>query len=473
MKFGLDFGTTNSSIAIAQNGTGVVLPVDIKASDPRVVRSMLYLNRREIRYRENIPPSRIKSQIFEPGDIEYIGEFHPLIGQAAVAEYMTENANREIGIKRTIFTGRIINTETLEQVKGGAGAVREYYEETDYGTGRLLQALKTALKSQYYKGTTAFGHFFSLEELISCFIKEMKQVADKAVEGEIKEVVCGRPVHFLDDPEKDKQAQQRLEDALKLAGFARVSFEFEPVAAAKQFLSSFTSKATTVLIFDFGGGTLDTAIVRSQDDKYEVLATDGIYIGGDLLNADIMRAKLWGYFGAYAIYGDHNLSMPTHVYEALGSWYTIPNLNNPNMMNLFERVRYKNSNPKALDRLLHLIKANLGFDLYESIENAKKELSSQTEAKIIFKNGPIDIDVLIEREEFEDIIRNRVEAIEEVVHRTLKTAKLEPGQIDVVVRTGGSSLIPIFENMLIKIFGRDKLTQFETFTSIASGLALN
>src|SRR2546422_836039 len=61
MKYGLDFGTTNSAIAIEENGTGKVLPVDASASDPRVVRTVLYFNRRELVYKENISTVRIKN----------------------------------------------------------------------------------------------------------------------------------------------------------------------------------------------------------------------------------------------------------------------------------------------------------------------------------------------------------------------------------------------------------------------------
>lgn len=111
-------------------------------------------------------------------------------------------------------------------------------------------------------------------------------------------------------------------------------------------------------------------------------------------------------------------------------------------------------------------------DLYEAIEKAKKELSFAREAMIVFQDGPIDIREKINRVEFESIIFERVEEVRSVVLRTLKSAKLEPPEIDVVVRTGGSSLIPVFENMLVDIFGKDKIQQFETFTSIAAGLAL-
>jgi hypothetical chaperone protein len=482
-KFGLDFGTTNSSIAIAEAGTGKVLEVDMNAGDPRVVRSMLHFNRREFQVKGHVNKAKILNNTFEVGDYEWVGEFHPKIGQEAITTYLEENKHRTSGTKRTIFTGRIISTETMQEVKGGAGAVREYYEEIDYGVGRLMQALKTALKSPYYKGTTVFGQFFTLEQLIGTFLKELKKKADMHMGEEITAVVCGRPVHFLNNPEKDANVQKRLEEGLKHAGFTDIQFEYEPVAAAKQFIALEENlrlkPESYVLVFDFGGGTLDTAIVKTngmdsrlRGNDSKVLAVDGVYIGGDLLNADIMRAKLWEYFGSKAIWGDYNLPVPAHIYENLQSWFSIPNLNNPEIMNQFMRLRYKHSDVEALERLIYLIRANLGFNLYESIERAKKHLSFYDSSRIVFKDGIINIDVEITKMEFESIIKPRVDEIRETVLRTLETAQVEAAQIDVVVRTGGSSLIPIFEAMLVDIFGKEKIRQFETFTSIAGGLAL-
>lgn len=468
MKYGLDFGTTNSSIAVEENGVGKVLQIDAKATDQRVVRTLLYFNRREIEYAPYVSEAKIKQNIFEPGDYKYVGEFHPLIGQAAVNQYLKENKNRTQGIKRILFTGRMISAQSLMVVSGGADAVREYFEEIDYGTGRLIQGIKTALKARFYKGTTVFGQFMSLEDLVAIYIKEIRNIADTLVVQDVDEVICGRPVHFSDDPDKDKAAQDRLEEGLRQAGFKKITFQFEPIAAAHQFIAQSGKKANTVFVFDFGGGTLDTAIVKGE----QVLAADGVYIGGDLLNADIVKAKLWSYFGADARYGEHQLHMPTHIFEALGSWFALPNMNNPETLQLFERLRYKNNDYKALDRYLYLIRANVGFQLYEAIENAKKKLSVEDRAQIIFKDGPIEIDIEITKQEFEEIIKPRVDEIRGVVLRTLDKAKVKPEQIDVVVRTGGSSLIPIFEKMLVDIFGKQKIQQFETFTSIAAGLAL-
>lgn len=468
-KFGIDFGTTNSSIAVSGNGDSRVVEIDMSAKDPRVVRSMLYFNRRELVYGPKVTPQQIEAQVFKLGDVQYEGEQTYLIGQEAVGKYLSDNKNRQSGVKRKIFTGRwIAMKNNPDQPK--TDPMPEYYEEIDYGTGRLLQALKSSLKT-HYKGTTIFGKFYPVEELVGMFVKDIKEKAERELGKTIDEITIGRPVKFSEVAVIDQRTQDRLAFSMRNAGFKKLKFEYEPVGAAKQFLAG-NRKKQTILVFDFGGGTLDTAIVK-MGEKTEVLATDGVYIGGDLLNADIMEAKLWNYFGAGTVYGEHQLPMPLHIYEALNSWFAIPSLNNPDTMDLLERTKYKNSNPKAVERLVYLIKSNVGFELYEAIERAKKELSESMEARIIYNDGPIELDQVITRDEFEKIIAPRVGEIRQVVLKTLESAKMEPAQIDVVVRTGGSSLIPIFERMLEDIFGKEKITLFETFTSIAAGLALD
>ncbi|MBI4037326.1 Hsp70 family protein [Candidatus Daviesbacteria bacterium] len=469
MKFGLDFGTTNSSISINQGGKTRVIEVDQAALDQRVIRSMLYFLRREILYGSNVTPQQIQSQTFKVGDIQYQGRQELLIGQEAIESYLNDNKQRKPGIKRTIYTGRFRRMkDNPDQPR--TDPVPEYYEEVDYGTGRLIQALKSSLRTSF-KGTTIFGQFYSVEELIGMFVKKIKEKAEAENGLAIEEITIGRPVHFSLDPEVDQKAQNRLAVAMKTAGFKKLKFEYEPVAAAKQFLAASNQKQT-IFVFDFGGGTLDTAIVRFGE-KIEVLATDGVYIGGDLLNADIMQHTLWDYFGASSTWGEQKLQMPSYIYSALNSWYSIPSLNGPDVMNFLERAGYKNSNPKALERLIYLIKTNVGFEIYEAIEKAKKQLSEEKEARIIYDDGPINLDLKITRDEFEKIIAPRVEEIKEVVLKTLQMAKLEGSQIDMVVRTGGSSLIPVFEHILEDIFGKEKITLFETFTSIAAGLSLS
>lgn len=456
IRYGLDFGTTNSSIAHLVGGEPRLLKIDNKAQDPEIIRSLLYFFHRDL---------VVKKDKYGHQTSSYSGEFNFAFGQNALENYLHDNKNRSPGIIRQIYTGKMVSTGP------GADLVAEYFEEVDFGVGRLMQALKTALKSPTYKGTNIFGKFFSLEQMISLFVSLIKQASDQTLREKVDAIKVGRPVHFLDNPAGDKKVEQRLKDSLKMVGFKQIEFEYESVAAAKYFLQKFHLQKQKILVFDFGGGTLDTAVVL-YDDGFKILATDGIYIGGNLLNSDIMKLKLNDYFGSKMYWGDQRLPIAPHIFDSLNSWYGIINLNNPADMRLLDKIHYKNSDPSALERLTYLIKMNLGFEIYEAIETAKKNLSNLETTKIKFSDGPIDIDIEISRDEFENLITPRINSIKEVVIKTLKSAKTEPEEIEIVVRTGGSSLIPMVEKMLVDLFGQEKVQLFDTFTSIAAGLAL-
>ncbi len=307
--------------------------------------------------------------------------------------------------------------------------------------------------------------------MIGLFVSQVKTAADTIIGEKGANLRVGRPVKFLDDPEKDKDVENRLRESLRMVGFNKIEFEFEPVAAAKYFLYKNRFSKKKILVFDFGGGTLDTAIVEFNG-KYQVIATDGVYIGGNLLNSDIMREKLNPYFGSEIRWGDQQAELPGNFMSALNSWYAVSNLNNPSDMRALAEMKRKCTDLPALERLIYLIKMNLGFSIYEAIEKAKKELSSQDETRIQFSDGPIKIDMPFPRSEFEELIDPRIAEVKEVVLRTLKSAKTSPEEIEVVVRTGGSSLIPVVEKMLAEIFGKEKVQLFDAFTSIAAGLAL-
>ncbi len=472
--YGLDFGTTNSSLSVLVNGEPFLMPIEPTASNQGVARSALYFYPRKLIISNKVVKEQIVSNTFMHDQIWYEGEEKISTGVSAVKTYLNDNKSRHYGIRRKIYTGVyktfILFTEASGKIV--TTEVPDYYEEMDFGTGRLFHALKSALKSPNYKGVSVFGKEYTLEDMIGIFVKNLKKAADAFGNDEKKSVVCGRPVKFSIDPKADKEAQNRLEKAIKSAGFDEVKFEFEPVAAAKYYLSRFPSRGKRVLVFDFGGGTFDTTIMETGKES-KILATDGVYIGGDLLNSDIFYHKLGKLFGTEVRFGEKQMLIPGHIITGLRSWFGIPNLNNPDDIDfLTGSVKYKCSDPEAIERLLYLIQKNLGFEMYEAIEVAKKELTSKREATISFKDDLINIEERISRQEFEEIIAPRVEAVRECVMRTMDKANLKSKDIDVVIRTGGSSLIPVFENMLIDIFGQDKVTEFDPFTSVAAGLAL-
>src|SRR3989344_3253463 len=471
LRYGLDFGTTNSSICLSQGGDSSLIPVDKAASDPRVIPSALYFFRRNLVYNKNVSEAQKQKQEFDIDQIKWEGEMKYLIGTEAVSRYLSDHKHRNPGILRKIYTGKLIELILWNDPYSGKvhkGKIPEVLEELDFGTGRLMHALKSALRSPFYKGTNIFGKYMTLEEMIGFFLSKIRKAANSEVGEEIDAVTVGRPVHFHSDPSRDKAAENRLLDGVKMAGFKDIKFEYEPVGAAKYFLNKFGLKSQKILVFDFGGGTLDTTIM---DWDNLVLGTDGVYVGGDLLNSDIFEAKLSEYFGKNVTCGNAKFTVPVHIFEQLKSWYGIINLNSPSEIGVLEEVKRSCSDAGAIERLIYLIRTNLGFEIYQAIENAKKNLSQQESARIVFSDGPINVDLEITRAEYEELISPRIEEAKKTVERTLRSAGLEPEQIGAVVRTGGSSLMPIVQRMLEEMFGREKVQMFDPFTSIAAGFA--
>ncbi|MCZ7669104.1 MAG: Hsp70 family protein [Chloroflexi bacterium] len=118
----------------------------------------------------------------------------------------------------------------------------------------------------------------------------------------------GRPVRFARDPQHDRLAQARLLQAAFRAGYEKVYFQYEPIAAAYSYETTI-DKPENVLIFDFGGGTLDITIMRlGEPGKRQVLATGGIPVAGDVFDQKLVRAKLPKHFGEGSQYGDRRKS---------------------------------------------------------------------------------------------------------------------------------------------------------------------
>ena len=88
------------------------------------------------------------------------------------------------------------------------------------------------------------------------------------------------------------------------------------------------------------------------------------------------------------------------------------------------------------------------------------------------KEKGLDIWELYTRSQFENDIREQRQQIERVLMDTVAASGLEPGQIDAIVKTGGSSNIPVFSEMLANIFGQEKVKDSDVFNSVTGGLAI-
>jgi len=435
LKVGIDFGTSNSGVAVFDGHEVHLLPVDRKSALPEVVKSILYITR----------------------------DFKHYIGQEAVELYYRHNVGR---LRR--FEKKWVGE--LEFRGADMFYVRDVYTYVDVlKPGRLLQLIKSALRAGNYPGTQIFDRYYTLTDLISVYLRSLKERAETLLQEPISEVTLGRPVKFSEDAQRDRQAEDVLRQVANQAGFQRVSFELEPVAAAL-FYELTLEQPQNVLIFDFGGGTLDITIMRLGDQRHrKVYANNGIGIAGSDFDRAIIEKRLMPHFGKGRADLDPDL---LELVNAVSDWVALPDLSTPPAKYNLERAIREGLAPARLKTLETLIFNDLAFSFYNGVESAKIALSDQGATVIGLQTNQLDIWELYTRYQFERDIHEHREKIREVLLQTVSDSGLEAEQIDAVVKTGGSSSIPAFTEMLGEIFGAEKVKSSDTFSSVTAGLAI-
>jgi hypothetical chaperone protein len=438
LAIGFDFGTSNSAIAVLRRGEGTphLVHLDRERRDATFIPTTLYLTRD--------------------------GGAH--IGYDAIATFVAAESGRTI-IRRGEATGQVVETE--------AGRHLVWSDVDANQPGRFFQSLKRSLPDRSFRGTNVFGRFYTMEELIATIMRAMRERAEEELGAPVTTATVGRPVHWAENkPEGDALALKRMEKALTLAGFASHTFVPEPIAAGLHFAAGLAAPQT-VFVFDFGGGTLDVTVMRLGGGRHDVLATAGIPLGGNTLDEDIMDGRMLRHFGELVRWGPQRLPMPQHIMDAIRRWYTIPELNEARTVDFLRNLERETTGAaqRQVRALIALARGNRGWSLFQEIERAKIGLSEHSLERIRYREDGINIDEPLPRADFDGLIKRRVEQAERCIDDALRMAEIAPDQIDAVVRTGGSSLIPSFQRLLVRKFGREKLRVQDAFGSVVTGLA--
>lgn len=453
MRIGIDFGTTHTTAAYYDGQDIHFLSLDEANRDPHLLRSMLYITK----------------------------EQESVLGIEAVQTYLKDNTGRLVRFEEK-FVGTITNMVARTAASRGPTdpdgpivIVQDVWVEEDVGAlGRLIQSIKTGLRDPAYEGTRIFGQQYSVQELIAFILKQVRQQAERTLGQPIDQVTLGRPVKFANSPEDDAYAQQRLREAAEMAGFREIDFAQEPVAAALFYTLNLT-EPKRLLVFDFGGGTLDLTVMEASNDPADqtnILATQGVLVGGDDMDRAIMRSKVAQYFGAGSTIDRQGHPFPEHLISLLEQWQTIPELSKASNLPIIRRAALYGDNPEAFRALECLALKNYGFSLFEHIEQSKRKLSAVEETSLQMDAEEIQLDLPITRREFQTYILDELALSQQGIQEVLRKASLNAADIDVVVTTGGSSLIPIFQNMLKRRFPTAEITHSDTFGSVAAGLAI-
>jgi len=449
MKIGIDFGTTHTSAAFYDGKAIHAIPLDGENANPNLLRSMIYITREQQHF----------------------------LGLEAVRTFLQHDTGRPV-IYQEKMVGTITYTVASLDTDENATIVQDTIIDDDIGAqGRLLQSIKTGLRGDSYKGTNIFGRYYTLQELIALLLCHVRTKAEAQVGQPVRAATLGRPVQFSDDPAADRRAEDRLRQAATMAGFTEIDFVPEPVAAAAFYLEQ-VAKPETVLIFDFGGGTLDLTVMRADAGRvHEILATHGVLVGGDDLDSSLMRSHVANHFGAGAAidinFDDRPILFPEDLADELQQWQTIPNLSRPKALAVIKRAKRYSPEPEKFVALEALVTRNHGFALFEQIEQTKRKLSDEPQAQLTMQVDGINLALALTQRNFNRAINEELSNAREGVRKVMAMAGLSADKIDAVVTTGGSSVIPVFQKMLTTEFPTARLVPLDTFSGVTNGLALH
>jgi hypothetical chaperone protein len=457
---GIDFGTSNSAAAWF-DGTRVRL-VQLE-SDEAIMPTATHLDR----------------------------ELRTKIGKAAVQQYIDENRDRIVELTPEIVgkSDLLINESNPDDPTSNPeiASVNVYGQaNVDRGMpGRLFRGVKRLLGNASVKRLMVFDRPFRLVALITPVLLHIRQSLQQAIPEPLGDVHFGHPVLFEGtDAHRNDLGLERLEEASRYAGFPQISFYPEPVAATLSFLHAKAAPAAggrpaagKVLTLDFGGGTLDLSVVAFTGTEFNVLSTAGLALGGDHIDQLIFAHLLFPLLGKgenWSRMRDGQLisgEFPFEDYaDKLLNWAVTYTLNQNNYKaRLAEVIAAGGAAAEKFQRLEDLITHNYSYIVFQAIKLAKADLSEVEET--IVDIPELDILIPFNRQQFETMMADMLVQIDDIIDLVLARAQCQISDIDVVIRTGGSSQIAAVRRLLERRFP-GKVTEHDPFTGVAAGLAI-
>jgi hypothetical chaperone protein len=289
----------------------------------------------------------------------------------------------------------------------------------------------------------------------------------------------GRPARFSLEPEADALAQRRLLQAVAAVGLGRAKLVLEPVAAALAYEAELDRDEVVLVADLGGGTSDFTLMEVGPshqariDRQPSILASRGVPIAGDKIDGEIVRAALLEPLGAgsdYLALTDRT-AVPRWIFQRLLQWNHVSFLKSKETLEFLRTVHRTSNRPEAIGRLLRIVEEDQGYLLFRAVERAKRELGSADRASIADREHDLAVEAVIDRSTFEVAARPLIDRMIATAEETLLAARIAADQVDTVFLTGGTSLLAPVRRRFEALFGPDKLRGGKTFTSVVRGLA--
>src|SRR6201984_1218728 len=304
------------------------------------------------------------------------------------------------------------------EAQAGSKAIRAYL--TSIYETRFIQSLKSHVASPLFDETRIFGRGYKFEDLLSVFFRLLVRDANGQLADLGGPIVSGRPVACAGAAPDEALAGHRYGEAYRRIGVRDPVYAYEPVGAAYYYAQRLKSDAL-VLVADFGGGTSDFSLIRFERRDNRVAATSighaGLAVAGDDFDYRIIDAVVSPLLGKGTLFKsiDKILPIPRHYHASFARWHQLAMLKTPAHIRELERLERASLSPDKIAKFLDVIRNDWGFNIYRAVSDTKVKLSAAQRADFVLKLSDIDIAREISRADFEQWIAHDIERIEETV----------------------------------------------------------
>jgi hypothetical chaperone protein len=358
--------------------------------------------------------------------------------------------------------------------EAGPWAIAEYL---DFPEGsRFIQSFKSVAASPVFEHATIFDKRLRFEELGGLFLDHLVDHAGSALATRPERIVVGRPVRYAGSRPDEALARQRYDAMFRSFG-TDIHYVYEPLGAAFSYARRLTRPATILVADFGGGTSdfsIVRVAAPGANRRCEPLGSAGIGIAGDTFDyriVDHLVLPMLGKGGSYASF-DKMLEIPRSYFADFADWSRLALMRNRRTLAELERLQRAAADPVAIGRMIMIIERELGYRLYDAVGRLKRALSTQEEAQFRFAADELVIEADVRRADFERWIAPDIARIETTVDKALATAGVDEAAIERVFLTGGSSLIPAIRAIFDRRFGGDRIATGGELTSIAHGLAI-
>lgn len=404
---GIDFGTSNSSIAIANQGN--VHLVQVEGTSTTTPSAMFFLRKGNV----------------------------PFYGRAAVNMFLERNPGRFMrSLKRVLGTpvmrqGTMVNGELMRFNEIIISFLQNLKDKADAEAGQQIENVVMGRPVHFVDNDRA---------------------ADARAQEELRGIASQLGFKHID-----------FQFEPIAAAFAHeVNISGEKLAIVVD-LGGGTSDFTVI--------RLSNKFIRKADRTSDILANTGVRIGGNDFDKDLSLAAIMPELGYRSTYGAKNLEVPLYHYYDLSEWSKVNFLYTTKIISQTKQILFEAHDKPRYKRLLQVLEQETGHTLLATTEETKIALTSQTEFDAPFDFLEEGLTAKVSRDQFDEAIYQKIEKISSSARQCLADAGVRQEDIELVILTGGSTEVPLIQTEFKKLFPNAALADENKLSSVGLGLA--